>query len=186
VSTTLTKPTTADWLFAMPDDGSRYELVRGELIRIAPAGDEHGRVTMNLAGPLHIHVLSNKLGFVYAAETGFKTESNPDTVRAPDIAFVGTERLELTGTPLGYRECAPDLVVEVVSPGDTVREVEEKVRQWLGAGARLVWVASPKMHTITAYRSLTDIVVLTEKDTLDGGEVVPGFGLAIARIFSAE
>src|SRR5258708_28696073 len=99
----------------MPDDGFRYELVRGELIRRAPAGDEHGRVTMNLAGPLHVHVLTNNLGFVYAAETGFKIESNPDTVRAPDIAFVGAERLELTGTPLSYRECAPDLVVEVVS-----------------------------------------------------------------------
>ena len=186
MSTTLTKPTTADELFAMPDDGFRYELVKGELIRMSPAADEHGRVTMNLAGPLHNHVLTNKLGVVYAAETGFKIESDPDTVRAPDIAFVSKERLELTGTPRSYRECAPDLAVEVLSPGDTVSEVEAKVDQWLQAVARMVWVVSPKLRTITIYRSLSDIVVLSEKDELGGGTVVPGFRIPVARIFGQD
>jgi Uma2 family endonuclease len=184
VSTTITKPTTADELLAMPDDGFRYELVKGELIRMSPAADEHGRVTMSLAGPLYNHVRANKLGVVYAAETGFKIESDPDTVRAPDIAFISKERLELTGTPRSYRECAPDLAVEVLSPGDRVSEVEAKVGQWLQTGALMVLVLSPKLRTITSYRSLTDILVLTEKDTLDGGNVVPGFRIAVADIFS--
>jgi Uma2 family endonuclease len=186
VSTTITKPTTADELFAMPDDGFRYELVKGELIRMSPAADKHGEVTMDLAGPLHGYVKSNNLGKVYAAETGFKIESDPDTVRAPDIAFVSNDRLKHTGTPRSYRECAPDLAVEVLSPSDTVCEVEAKVAQWLEAGARLVWVLSPKMRTVTVYGSLADISMLTENDTLDGGDVVPGFQIAVAEIFSSK
>lgn len=167
----------------MPDDGFRYELVQGDLIRMSPAGDEHGRVTMNLAGPLHRHVLANKLGVVYAAETGFKLESDPDTVRAPDIAFVSNERLAATGTPRSYRECAPDLAVEVVSPGDTVAGVDAKVGQWLDAGARMVWIVSPKRRTVTVYHPPIGSVVLTEMDTLNGSDVVPGFKIAVAELF---
>lgn len=184
MSTTLTKPTTADELFAMPDDGYRYELVEGELTRMSPAGDKHGEVTMDLAGPLHSHVKRNKLGKVYAAETGFKIKSDPDMVRAPDIAFVSNERLHATAVPASYREGAPDLAVEVLSPSDTVSGIEAKVAKWLEAGARMVWVASPTLRTITVYHSLTDIVVLTKRDTLDGGDVVPGFLIAVAEIFS--
>jgi len=184
MSATLTKPVTADELLAMPDDGYRYELVKGELIRMAPPpGSEHGEVTMNLAGPLYQHVKSNDLGVVYAAETGFKLESNPDTVRAPDIAFVRRARVQETGRMAGYMSGAPDLAVEVVSPSDRVSRVEEKVAEWLEGGARMVWVVSPKLHTLTVYRSLTDIVTLTEKDKLDGGEVVLGFHMNVAEIF---
>ncbi|PYS57930.1 MAG: Uma2 family endonuclease, partial [Acidobacteria bacterium] len=88
-----------------------------------------------------------------------------------------------TGTLKGYRQGAPDLVVEVLSPSDTMKKVEAKVAQWLEAGARMVWVVSPKLRTVTVYRSLTNIVVLTEKDTLDGGDVVPGFQIRVAEIF---
>ena len=185
MSAVLTQPMTADELLAMPDDGWRYELVKGELIRMPPPGDEHGEVTMELAGPLHLHVKQNNLGKVYAAETGFKLESDPDTVRAPDIAFVRREVVEKTGRLKGYRSGAPDLVVEVLSPSDTIGKVENKVAEWLEAGARMVWVVSPKLRTVTVYRSLTDIVVLTEKDTLDGGDVVPGFQIGVAEIFSS-
>jgi Uma2 family endonuclease len=167
----------------MPDDGFRYELVEGELIRMAPAGAEHGKVTVKITGPLFTHVAANDLGTVYAAETGFKLHSDPDTVRAPDVAFVSKARVELVGTTRGYWVGAPDLAIEVVSPGDTVREVEEKVREWLEAGARMVLVVSPRLRTITVYRSLTDINVFTEKDTLDGDDVVPGFRLAVVEVF---
>lgn len=183
MSATITKPMTADELLAMPDDDWRYELVKGELIRMAPAGSEHGEVAMDLAGPLHQHVKAHNLGKVYAAETGFKLESNPDTVRAPDIAFIRRERVEQIGRPKGFWPGAPDLAVEVVSPGDTVNEVEEKVGEWLAAGAGVVWVVSPKLRTITVYRSLNDIAVLTEKDTLHGGDVVPGFQIRVREIF---
>jgi Uma2 family endonuclease len=168
----------------MPDDGFRYELVKGELIRMAPTGDEHGELTMNLAGPLHSHVKKHKLGKVYAAETGFQLEWDPDTIRAPDIAFIsmgglrGVKRLE------GYRPGAPDLAVEVVSPSDRMRKVEAKVREWFEHGARVVWVVRPKLRTIAVYHSMTDVVTLSEKDILDGGDVVPDFQIRVAEVFA--
>jgi Uma2 family endonuclease len=183
VSTTITKPVTADELLAMPDDGYRYELVKGELIRTPFSTAENGRVNMALAGPLDAQIRARSLGAAYAAGTGFKIESEPDTVRAPAIAFVSNLRLGLTGNPESYFEGAPDLVAEVPSPDTTVFDVEEKVAEWLEAGARMVWVVSPKLHTVTVYRSVTDIKTLTEKDTLDGGDVVPGFTIAVAEIF---
>ena len=185
MSATLTKPMTADELLAMQDDGFRYELVKGELIRMPPAGYEHGVRTIKLTTPLDNHVTARELGVICAAETGFLLSQNPDTVRAPDSAFISRERIERAGTVKSYWIGAPDLAVEVVSPGDTFREVEEKVAQWLEAGARMVWVVSPKLHTITVYRSLTDIVTLTEKDTLDGGDVVPGFQIRVGEIFGS-
>ena len=181
MSAVLTQPVTADQLFDMPDDGNRYELVKGELRMAPPPGEEHGEITMNLAAPLHQHVKRKKLGVVFAAETGFRLESDPDTVRAPDIAFVRAERAERTER---YLSGSPDLVVETLSPSDRISEVEEKVAAWLEGGAGLVWIVSPKLHTITVYRSLTEIVTLTEKDTLDGGDVVPGIEIKVAEIFS--
>ena len=150
---------------------------------MSPAGDEHGLVGMELAIPLGSHVKKNKLGKLYLAETGFIIKTNPDTVRAPDIAFVRMERIKDAPGIKGYRSAAPDLAVEVVSPGDTVSEVEEKVAEWLAGGARMVWVVSPKLHTVTVYRSLTDIVTLTMNDRLDGADVVPGFQINVAEIF---
>jgi Uma2 family endonuclease len=184
VSTTETKLMTAEELLQMPDDGFRYELVEGELRRMSPAGDEHGRVGMELAIPLGFHVKKNNLGKLYLAETGFLVKTKPDTVRAPDIAFVRMERFQKTPRVKSYREGAPDLAVEVVSPSDTVNEVDQKVTEWLEAGASMVWIINPKPKTITIYRSLTDIITLTEKDTLDGGEVVPGFQIPVAEIFA--
>ncbi|HEX8492311.1 MAG TPA: Uma2 family endonuclease [Pyrinomonadaceae bacterium] len=184
MSSTTTKQMTADELLMMPDDGCHYELVKGELKRMPPTGREHGGVTMELAAPLHRHVKLNKLGQVYAAETGFKLESDPDTVRAPDIAFVRAERIQATGRVHGYGDGAPDLAVEVLSPSNTKREMAEKVEDYFRAGARLVWVVNPKSKTIAVYRSLTNVVTLTEKDTLDGGEVVPGFQIPVAEIFA--
>ena len=153
---------------------------------MSPAGHDHGRIAMRLAAPLARHVEENGLGEVYAAETGFMLQTNPDTVRAPDIAFIKQERVEEIGETKGYWPGAPELAVEVVSPNDKVNEVEEKVREWLEAGASLVWVISPKMRTVTVYHSLTDIVVLTEKDLLNGGGVVPGFQYPVAKLFAIK
>ncbi len=175
---------TADELLALPRGEFRYELVDGELKKMSPAGQKHGRITVRLTEPLAKHVRAHQLGQVYAAETGFKLKSNPDTVRAADIAFVRRERLEILGETESYWPGAPDLAVEVNSPSDTVREVEKKVMEWLEFGSRLVWIVSSKLHTVTVYRSLTDIETLTEKDILDGGDVVPGFQISIAEIFA--
>jgi Uma2 family endonuclease len=184
VSLTITKPFTADELLALPDDGWRYELVKGELIRMSPTGQEHGVLTLNLAAPLHAFVKHNKLGIVCAAETGFVLSRDPDTVRAPDIAFISRERYVKVGRTPKYWEGAPDLAVEVLSPSDTVKRVEGKVVNWLEGGARMVWIVSPKLHTVTVYLSLTEISVLTEKNILDGGEVIRGFEIPVAEIFA--
>jgi Uma2 family endonuclease len=183
MSTTI-QTTTADDLLQMRDDGFRYELVSGELRTMSPAGNKHGRFAANITSSLGPHVKANGLGAVYAAETGFWISSDPDTVRAPDVAFVSQKRLDEVGDVEGYWPGAPDLLVEVISPGDTYTEVEEKVLEWLEAGARMVVVVNPRKHAVTVYRSLTDIVVLTEKDTLDGGDVVRGWTMAVKDIFA--
>jgi Uma2 family endonuclease len=182
MSTTHTL-TTADELFVMPDDGFRYELVRGELRRIPPAGREHGAVIMNIGTPMHQFVRTHNLGVVFGAETGFKIASDPDTVRPPDLAFVRRERIPEEGIPRGFWPGAPDLAVEVVSPGDTYTEVEEKVHNWLNAGTRMVLVVNPRTRTLAVSTSHHDVMRMTEADTLDGGEVLPGFTCRVREFF---
>lgn len=107
---------TADELLRMPDDGFRYALVRGEPVRISPAGFQHGRIIMNIATPLDQHVRNNKLGIVCAAETGFVLTRNPDTVRAADVTFIAQAQLTTKHATEGYWPGAPDLVVEIDAP----------------------------------------------------------------------
>jgi Uma2 family endonuclease len=173
---------TAEDLLTMPDDEHRYELVEGELKQMAPAGEEHGTYGMNLSWRLARYIHEHKLGRVYLAETGFLVERNPDTVLAPDFSFISADRLPAGGPAKGYREGAPDLVVEVVSPSDTYDKVEEKVQRWLSAGTRLVWVVLPGTRTVTVCRQELRRVVGIG-GTLDGEDVVPGFQVAVAEIF---
>ncbi|MGI6456480.1 MAG: Uma2 family endonuclease [bacterium] len=180
---TSTQRMTAEELLRMPDDGFRYELVRGELRSMTPPGNEHGYIAGIVFGELYQYLKKNKLGRIYIAETGFKISSNPDTVRAPDVAFVAQERVEQFGDMKGYLPCAPDLVVEVISPGDPYIEVNEKVLEWLDAGTRMVIVVDPPGRTVTVYRSETDIAILRENDILEGGDVVPGWELPVREIF---
>ena len=176
-------PMTAEDLLRMPDDGFRYELVKGELRKMAPAGHEHGRVAIRFSWRLAQHVETNDLGAVYAAETGFLISTNPDTVRAPDVAFVSRKRLEEVTKAEGYWPGAPDLAGEVVSPGDTYIEVEEKAIEWLEAGALMVVALNPHKRTVTVFRSLTDIVILNEASILDLDDIVPRFKVSVKEIF---
>ena len=180
---TITDLITADELLQMKDDGFRYELVRGELIKMSPAGHQHGRIALNFTTPLDQFVRANQLGAVYAAETGFKLAADPDVVRAPDAAFIRRERVEAVGRTAGFWPGAPDLAAEVVSPGDTYAEVQDKVADWLDAGTRLVVVVNPSTQTVALYRSQSDIRILTMDDVLDGGEVVPNWTLPVRDIF---
>lgn len=182
---TVAQSMTAEELFRMPADGMRHELVRGELITMPPAGFEHGTVTVNIAMPLHNHVKQHQQGIIVAAETGFVIERGPDTVRAPDIGFVSKERLSRIGIPKNFFPEAPDAAVEVLSPGDTVNEVDDKVQEWLTAGCLLVWVVNPRQKVVTVYRSNAKPIILTATDYLDGGDVIPGFRMLVGEIFVA-
>ncbi len=174
---------TAEELMKTPDDGMRRELVKGEMREMPPAGALHGKAAMGIGRILGNYVQENELGEVPAAETGFIIARNPDTTRAPDTGFISKERIPSSGPPDGYWELAPDLAVEVVSPNDTATEVQEKVREWIEAGVRLVWVVYPKTREVVVHKSLKDISTLTEGESLRGDDVLPGFECPVKEIF---
>jgi Uma2 family endonuclease len=174
---------TAEQLWELCGAGESYELVKGELREIPPGGEEHGGEAGSLAGYFGYYVLSNKLGRIFVAETGFLVERDPDTVRAPDMAFIAQARLPERLSPK-WSEIIPDLVLEVVSPNDTWIEVDEKIALWLAAGVRTVWLVNPRARTVAVYDLSGDIRLLKATDTLDGGDIAPGFSLPVARIFT--
>ena len=180
---TTTRSVTEEELLDMPDDGFRYELVRGELRKMPLADHVHGRQAASIGVSLGIHVRENGMGKAYAAETGFLLASDPDHVRAPDAAFVRRERAEAEGDSQGFFPGAPDLAIEVVSPGDRYTEVDEKVADWLDAGTLAVVVVNPRRRTVNVHRSPTHVTALSESDTLDVSDVVPGWRMPVKEIF---
>lgn len=164
---------TAEQILEMPDDGNRHELIEGELTTMAPAGARHGRVIARITILLGRYVDEHRLGSIFGAETGFLLARNPDTVRAPDVAYVASERA--AEVPRGFFAGPPDLAVEVTSPSDSYTEVQKKALYWLGAGCRLVLVADSEQQTVTAYRSLDDIRVFGHDDEVGCEDVVPGW-----------
>src|SRR3712207_5653401 len=181
---TTTRLITADELLVMPrrdEHGNqcRFELVRGELRTMSLAKPLHGVVCARLAFKLGGFVEEHDLGETFGAETGFLLERDPDTVLGPDVAFVSHERLAAVETFEKYFPFAPDLAVEVLSPGNTVREINEKIATYFVAGAQAVWVFNPKKKTAAVYNSPTDFHVLNETDALEGGDVLPGFRLEL-------
>jgi len=174
---------TADELLRMPDDGVRRELVRGEVREMSPGGSRHGRIGAKILSRLEAYVEAGGLGEVHNADTGFRLSSGPDTVRAPDVGFVTRGRADAVGDIEGFWPGAPDLAVEVISPTDVYSAVDEKVSEYLDAGCRMVVVVTPRRRTAAVYRSRSDIVLLTENDSLDGGDVVPGWTLPLREVF---
>ncbi len=175
----------ADELLTLPDDGHRYELVEGVLKRMTPAGGLHGVIAGRIHGLMFEHLQRHaSMGVLCAAETGFYISRSPDTVRAPDVAFVSQERIPTDGIPGGFWPFAPDLAVEVLSPSDTYDNVQGKVEAWLEAGTKAVWVVSPTRRTVTVYSSLSEARTLTEADILDAEDYFPGFQCPIAATFA--
>ena len=181
--TVSTKLMTADELLRLPGDGKRYELMDGILVEKSPAATERGLIAMKVGAILYQFVRQRQLGEVFAAETGFVLSSDPDTVRAPDAAFVAADRLPSGGVPAGYMQLAPDLVVEVVSPSDTASGLQSKVHAWLDAGCRLVWVVYPATRSVTVFRSRHDVRALSEEHTLDGSPLFDEFNLEVRDLF---
>jgi Uma2 family endonuclease len=178
-----TKLMTAGELADLPDDGLRHELVRGELRTMAPPFYEHGRSADRIGRSLENHVEAGQLGEVRRAEIGFLLTTSPDTVRAPDVAFLSREHLARLGAITGYFPGSPDLVVEVISPNDRYTEVDEKVAEWLEHGARLVFVVNPRRRTVAVHRADGSVRILGLDDTLDGEDIVPGWSMAVRDLF---
>jgi len=178
---TTTHLMTADELGNLPDDSMCHELIKGELLTMPPPGDEHGAVTMNLTGLLFNHVKLNNLGVLRAAETGFKLESNPDTVLAPDIAFIPRDRVGRKIT--GYRPGPPDLAVEVMSQWDSKPKAERKALLWLEFGAKAVWVVNPRERTLDVFRADGQRMAFHDTDELVD-DTVPGFRVKVSEIFT--
>ena len=177
--------TTAEQLLAMPEDGKRYELIEGVLNVMSPAGGEHGQVAGRILRRLGNFVEEYDLGATFAAETGFRIHVSPDTVRAPDAAFVSHERLATIHSLRGFLPLSADLAVEVISPGDTFSEVEAKAAQWLDAGTKTVLVADPATITLRVYEAGADIRVLRQGDTFNAGVVCGDWQLTVDDAFQS-
>ncbi len=177
-------PITASQLLRLKPREGRCELVEGHLIEKPFASWNCGRIGALLALALTERVREKDLGVVTSAGTGFQIASQPDTVLAPSLAFVVKHRLPADiSTLVGFFPGAPDLAVEVVSPGDTYAEVEDETARYLEAGTQLVWILRPKQRRVEVHRADSTSALLSSGDALDGEVVVPGFKLAIARIF---
>ena len=164
-------------------ENGRSELVEGELRMMSPAGGRHGRVALNCGRLLANHVDEHQLGVVYAAETGFVLGRDPDTVRAPDVAFVSSARAPNIDDESAFIPFAPDLAIEVISPNDTFSGVEEKAFAWLQAGTRLVLLVDPANEAVHAYRSADDIAVSGKADMISASDVVDGWQVPVAKLF---
>ncbi len=168
---------------ANPPPG-RWELLDGEVVYLAPANLEHGYLITLIANLLHQFVHPRRLGWVLAGDTGIILRRDPDRLRAPDVCFFARERFPGGRLPSRFSTLVPDLIVEVVSPGDRRAEIEDKTAEWLRSGARLVWVVYPPTRTIVVADGSGPGRVLHPHDTLSGEPVLPGFSTPVAAIFS--
>ena len=172
---------TAEQLPGISVPGKSIELVRGALVLREPPSTRHGRVAARLSYLISDHVHRHKLGAVIQ-RAGFQIESEPDTVRAPDVAFVSEGRVDQI-PPAGFARFAPDLACEVVSPNDRPGELLAKAGQWLDAGAKLVWVIDPLRAHAVVYRENGDVTLVGADGALDGDPVLPGLALTLADVF---
>jgi Uma2 family endonuclease len=180
---TTTQLVTADDLFDMGEDAP-YELIRGVLHEVTPTTGMHGWIIVEFARRLGNFVVERRMGRLYGGETGFVIEVGPDTVLAPDLAFVRRDRLPSPKQhSRGFMPVIPDLVIEVLSPSNRRAEFEEKTRLYLSAGVDLLWWFDPIRETVAVHRPHSERQVLTDQDVLVGGNVLPGFQIPVAEIF---
>lgn len=177
---TTTLYTAAD-VERLPED-ERFELIRGERRDVSPTTGQHARIQTRLARFMDAYADERKLGAVYT-EGGFLISQNPDTLQAPDVAFVQIGRILIEEEDAGFMPLVPDLAVEILSPGDRTSETLEKVRAYLDAGVLAVWVIDPKRQRVTIWKSDLTVQELQTGETLDGGEVLPGFQVPVADLF---
>ncbi len=176
---------TADDLLQLSNDGFYGELIRGVLCESMPPGVDHAQIAAKFVTRLGPFVEQRRLGRVAVGDPGIKIERDPDTVRAPDLAFFSAQRLPLDQRIQGYAEVIPELVVEVKSPRDSRDQLNDKAEMWLRQGVRLVWVAFPDERTVEAHHAEQGVALHRVDDELDGMDVLPGFACAVGPLFEA-
>lgn len=179
-----TRVYTAEDLEAMGSAYELYELYDGVLTETEKMGGRHGEFQVEISSPLNVHVRANRLGRVYPSDTHFILARNPDRVVMPDVAFVRADRLPTEEARERFMPLAPDLAVEVVSPSDRMVDVLAKIALYQQAGVQLIWLVQPRAQAVTVYALGREPRTLREGETLDGGDVVPGFRLPVANIFA--
>jgi Uma2 family endonuclease len=183
---TATKLITAKEFAMMPNppDGSKQELVRGEIVTMPPPSFRHGECQLAIGSLLRQYVRANRLGRV-TTESGLRTESDPDTVRGPDVAFWSAERLPLDQTPEVYPEVAADLCVEILSPSNTRAQIRDKIREYFRSNVRMVWIVDTDNRTVTVFRRAGAGQELRDDEMLTGEDVLPGFSCPVAEFFAS-
>lgn len=175
---------TGEAYYELPETGPS-ELIDGVIVPMSRTGAEHGYIEGELAGLLRDFVRERRLGWIVVGETGLYTKRDPDRVRAVDIAFISRQRSE--NRPRGgFLEVAPDLIVEIVSPNDLWRNIQDKVREYFNIGVGQVWIVDPEIKTVWRYRSPRDVELLEQADTLRGEGVLEGFAVNLAELFNEE
>ena len=174
---------TVEDFYALPDDGRRYELVHGEFVSEPSPGGRHGRVAAKLVQRIGAHVEAHRLGVVLTCDTGFVLHREPDTMRAPDVAFVTYERYHAFGDDTLALPGPPDIAIEVLSPSDTPAKVHAKVADYLAAGTLLVWVVDPGRRQVRSYRRLLEPQIIGESGALAADDLLPGLCLPVADLF---
>ena len=177
---------TARQLASLPSDRYHGELVRGVFMVREPTYTRHGEVTANIIFLLRDYIRTHKIGRIYGSDVGFILARNPDTVRAPDVAFVRTERLSANAYQGTFFPGAPDLAVEVLSPSERLGDIREKVADYRNGGTRLMWVVAPALGAVRAYRHDGTTTTFVRSEWIDGEDVLPGFRCAVAQFFDVE
>jgi Uma2 family endonuclease len=182
---TATKLITAKEFAALPDppDGSKQELVRGVIVTMPPSGFPHGICQVNAATLLRSYARQTRAWWV-TVETGVVTETNPDTVRGPDVAAWKADRFPAGQMPEVYPDIPVDLCVEILSPSDTWRRINAKIREYLESGVKMVWIIEPERRTVTVYRQPREGTVFGEDATLTVEDLLPGFSCPVAEFFA--
>ena len=174
------KPATVEDLLRMPKDGRIHELVDGEII-VSPAGMRHSEIAANILHVIATFLEGDPIGKVYPPDVGISLANG--NIRPPDVTFVRHEKLPNGKSPKGFGELVPDLAVEVLSPNDSLKEVGRKIGEFLDCGVPIVWVVDPSRETVTVYRSLSEIVQYSSKDTITAEPVLPGFSCNVSKFF---
>jgi Uma2 family endonuclease len=173
---------------ALPDDGLRHELNRGELVTVTFPIFGHNRVIRQIYDILRDFLRTNPLGELFLPDAGFllSNPGEPPTLRGPDLAYVTRERSAQIANSTKRAQGAPELVIEVVSPSDRPSELLEKVAQYLAAGGKLVWVFYPEEREVRVFAASGAMRILKGGDVIDAPELLPGFSAQVSAFFAQQ